>query len=29
MMPTEQIVAKLERRYPHLEQVTNAVFRGG
>ena len=28
MMPTEQIVAKLERRYPHLEQVTNAVFRG-
>ena len=27
-MPTEQIVTKLERRYPHLERVTNAVFRG-
>ena len=27
-MPTEQIVAKLERRYPHLEQVADAVFRG-
>ena len=27
-MPTEQIVAKLERRYPHLERVADAVFRG-
>ena len=27
-MPTEQIVAKLERRYPQLEQVADAVFRG-
>ena len=27
-MPTEQIVTKLERRYPHLERVTDAVFRG-
>jgi DNA repair protein SbcC/Rad50 len=26
-MPIEQIVAKLERRYPHLERVTDAVFR--
>ena len=27
-MPTEQIVAKLERRYPHLERVADSVFRG-
>ena len=27
-MPTEQIVTKLERRYPRLERVTDAVFRG-
>lgn len=27
-MPTEQIVAKLERKYPHLERVADAVFRG-
>ena len=27
-MPTEQIVRKLERRYPHLERVAHAVFRG-
>ena len=27
-MSTEQIVTKLERRYPHLERVTDAVFRG-
>ena len=26
-MPTKQIVAKLERRYPHLERVADAVFR--
>ena len=27
-MPTEQIVTKLERRYPQLERVTDAVYRG-
>ena len=27
-MSTEQIVTKLERRYPHLERVKDAVFRG-
>ncbi|MXY56442.1 MAG: hypothetical protein F4Y41_08600, partial [Gammaproteobacteria bacterium] len=27
-MPTEQIVAKLERRYPALERVADTVFRG-
>ena len=27
-MPNEQIVAKLKQRYPHLEQVTDAVYRG-
>ena len=27
-MPTEQILAKLERRYPQLERVADAVFRG-
>ena len=27
-MSTEQIVTKLERRYPQLERVTDAVFRG-
>src|SRR5579864_4398854 len=27
-MPTEQIVAKLERRYPHLERVADGIFRG-
>ena len=26
-MPTEQIVAKLKRRYPHLERVADSVFR--
>ena len=27
-MPIEQIVTKLKQRYPHLETVTNVVFRG-
>ena len=28
MLPTEHIVRKLERKYPHLERVAPAVFRG-
>ena len=28
LMLTEQIVEKLEHKYPHLERVTDAVFRG-